>query len=173
MKGVNFRAGKGASSSASVGDKSGGLSSYLRNKDTFPALKSRQTISAVKLQPLEDKPKISKTSLIRPSASTHSLPTSHSLPRLFNSKQLESFPELKQPQIIGKKGNLDSSPTIQEEVSGDQENEFMKACPLGCGRKFGTDVIEKHMEICQKVFTGKRMPYDSSKFRWKKNFKKK
>lgn len=48
------------------------------------------------------------------------------------------------------------------------DDPFMIPCPLGCGRSFGKDAIDKHKEICQKVFTGRRDVYDSKKKRLNK-----
>jgi hypothetical protein len=61
----------------------------------------------------------------------------------------------------------------EKDEAPNEDEDFLKPCPLGCGRKFGEENLEKHMKICQKVFTGKRDQYDSSKKRWAKMFKKK
>lgn len=50
--------------------------------------------------------------------------------------------------------------------------EFLMNCPVGCGRRFGTDTIDRHIRICEKVFINRRETFDSSKYRLRRTFKK-
>lgn len=81
-------------------------------------------------------------------------------------------------RTVGGGMNKDSSlPNINDRrkltMTRDPDEGLLKPCPLGCGRKFGPEVLDKHMEICQKVFTGMRDQYDSAKYRMNtKKFRK-
>jgi len=41
----------------------------------------------------------------------------------------------------------------------------LEECPVGCGRKFNPEALEKHANICKKVFLTKRKKFDSSQQR--------
>jgi hypothetical protein len=65
-----------------------------------------------------------------------------------------------------------SAPTLPE--TGDDEPDIYDRvlCPKGCGRRFVPEVLERHVDICQKVFTGKRQVFNSAKYRLAKNYKR-
>jgi hypothetical protein len=65
-----------------------------------------------------------------------------------------------------------SAPTVQETAEEDSDIYGRIICPKGCGRRFVADVLERHVEICQKVFTAKRQVFNSAKFRLAKNYKR-
>jgi hypothetical protein len=45
-------------------------------------------------------------------------------------------------------------------------------CPLGCGRQFAEGLLQRHMAICQQVFTTKKPPVDMKAKRWAKHYKR-
>lgn len=112
-----------------------------------------------------------KRSLVRlPPEKIQGIPKSGSLPQLVRPKTESSGPPL--PSTLSKLVRINSNATIMGEEEIQEEDDGRKLCPQGCGRKFGEDVLEKHMDICRKVFTGARVPFDSAKYRWRKTFKK-
>jgi len=41
----------------------------------------------------------------------------------------------------------------------------LRECPMGCGRSFSEEVLNKHAKVCKKVFQSKRKKFDSSQQR--------
>jgi len=58
------------------------------------------------------------------------------------------------------KGSNDNNEPAPYAESGPQ-----RECPMGCGRSFNVEALEKHAKICQKVFQSKRKKFDSSQQR--------
>lgn len=153
--------------SAGVGISSGGLSKY-KSDSRLPTLNSKHTTSLANFKDLTAIPQ--NSTLVRPIAP----PTFNegeaygSLPRIQSKPALKgsiSQPPKTFPKLVRIKDDEDKKPD-------DEDEDFLKPCPLGCGRKFGVENLEKHMSICKKVFTGQRAQFDSSKKRWAKAFKK-
>ena len=67
-----------------------------------------------------------------------------------------------------------SAPTVPDGAEAEEEPDIYDRilCPKGCGRKFAADVLERHVDICQKVFTGKRQTFNGAKYRLAKNYKR-
>lgn len=47
----------------------------------------------------------------------------------------------------------------------EEEGGFIRTCPEGCGRRFNLDALKKHVNICKKVFQGKRPAFNISHYR--------
>lgn len=93
-------------------------------------------------------------------------------PALVRRRVEESLPVL-QPTRMRQNADDGEGEFVQEYAPKKRlDDDLLRPCPLGCGRRFGEDAIEKHMKICETVFTSHRSVYDSKKYRWKKEFKK-
>ena len=65
-----------------------------------------------------------------------------------------------------------SAPTLAGSAEEEADEYDRVLCPRGCGRRFAPEVLERHTDICQKVFTGKRQVFNSAKYRLAKNYKR-
>lgn len=156
--------------SAGVAISNGGLSKY-KSESKLPTLVSKHSTSLANFKEISGVPMPPNES--RPTAppSFFDVGGNESLPRL-GSKPILKSSASQPPRTFSKLVRIKDDEEEKNKSVVKEEDEFLKPCPLGCGRKFGEENIEKHMKICQKVFTGKRDTFDISKKRWAKNFKK-
>lgn len=166
--GLNYKM-RNKSGSAGVAISSGGLSKY--NSDAkLPTLKSQHSMSLANFKNanLNSKNPIS----LKPSAppTFNDIETNGPLPKLGTKSALKSSAS-QPPKSFSKLVRIRDDET-KDKQTDNEDKDFLKLCPLGCGRKFGEENLEKHMAICQKVFTGRRDQFDISKKRWAKAFKK-
>ena len=74
----------------------------------------------------------------------------------FNNQRNNPIDDIPIPTMAKKQNNLRE---FDDEMP---EEEDLFECPEGCGRKFNSQVIEKHATVCKKVFQSKRKKFDSS-----------
>ena len=162
---------RGKAGSAGVSGGNGEMSRY-NSESVLPNIKNKHVASLANFKQVM--PASKPTSLVRAPVIGHSINGKNS--QNYNNLGLEpinkrnTFQSQKSVPLLVKFRDTEKEHDNKE--LQDDEEDFLKLCPMGCGRKFGIENLEKHTEICQKVFTGRRDPYDSSKKRWTKVFKK-
>jgi hypothetical protein len=77
------------------------------------------------------------------------------------------LPELKARSLGTFKPKLVGLVRPPKPVAGGTEN--TKLC-VDCGRHFDAGVFDRHLQICEKVFRGKRDVFDSAKYRTQKKY---
>ena len=169
ITGLNHRLNRNKAGSAGIANSNGGLSKY-NSESKLPSLMSKHTTSLANFKDLQNTRSSQPHSSNRPIAppSVFEIPQSGSLPKIGTKSALKG---------IGSQSTKSYSKLVRirdqdEDKPLNEDEDFLKPCPLGCGRKFGEENLEKHIKICDKVFKGRREPFDSSKKRWAKVFKK-
>jgi hypothetical protein len=159
--------GKNKLGSAILANSGGGLASHM-SEDRLPVLQTKHSASVGNFKDLAGNAK--PRNLAKPSAAPPVIERrdSGSLPTIADGRGLK--PSASQPTRAFTK--MIRVRNEEKTETPNEDEDFLKPCPLGCGRKFGEENLEKHMNICQKVFTGRREQFDSSKKRWAKLFKK-
>lgn len=77
------------------------------------------------------------------------------------------LPELKARSLGTFKHKLTGLVRPPKPVAEDSED--TKLC-VDCGRHFEANLFQRHLQICEKVFRGKRDVYDSAKYRTQKKY---
>ena len=139
-------------------DKLTNLNHKISSNQMLPELKEKNSVSMANFRNAR---KGRQTSLVR-----RTFGNEVSLPRLNKNQR---------PQGILKQPSFNIIDAAEDKGKNDEDEEgdgFLISCPKGCGRKFGKENLDRHVQICQKVFTGKREIFNIAKYRMARNYKR-